>query len=236
VTTRALDNASVPNPVATCNSDLDALVASSQYGKAQKGWARKYANALPATITLRCTGKSTKKGGFSEPAPLYTANDTTRFPVWVHCGGAAVFKPSPHSKPPAKKSTDVHTQQPQRVASEPQRVPTAVQPIGPMVIAAPDLVVLDAQPAPTAPSKLRVHVANKGTAASAPAKLTLFYHRSGKLVKVLEDVPALKAGDSRWIIVDAKSPIAYASHVTLRVDDPASIHELDEDNNGFTVK
>jgi hypothetical protein len=37
VTTRALDNQSVPNPVSTCNADLGALVDAKQYGKAQKG-------------------------------------------------------------------------------------------------------------------------------------------------------------------------------------------------------
>ena len=119
---------------------------------------------------------------------------------------------------------------PQRVGSQPQRV--AGPPQKPMA----DLLIITAQPAPSSPRALRVHVANKGSAASTPAKMTLFYHRSGKIMKVVTDVPALVAGATRWVIVDAGSPLESATHLTLRVDDPPTVAELDETNNAFTVK
>jgi hypothetical protein len=240
VTTRALDNKSVPNPVALCTDDLAALVKSGAYGKAQKGWARQFDNALPATLSLRCSAPNTKKGGFEQPGALLVEKAETRFPVWVHCGPAAVFRPD-DSKPnvPAKRSSDIDPKsEPQRVSGPPQRTGGAPQRVagsaGPEAL--PDLIVAAAQPAPTAPSKLRVQIANKGTGASPATKLTLFYHRSGQVMKVQADVPALHAGEARWIIVDAGSPLSYASQITLRVDDPPGVTELDEGNNAFTVK
>lgn len=234
VTTRALDNASVPNPVAMCNADLEALVGRGDYGTAQDGWARRYDNALPATLTLRCTGDAKKKGGFKEPPALYEDTATTRFPVWVHCAPAAVFKSSPKSQPRARRTEDV--KEPQRVRSEPQRVGSQPQRVAGAPKALADLMILAALPAPSSPRALRVQVANKGTAASASARLTLFYHRSGKIMKVVTDVPALEPGGTRWVIVDAGSPLEYATHLTLRVDDPPNVAELDESNNTFTVK
>ena len=238
ITTRALDNASVPNPAGICNADLEALVGKGDYGTAQKGWARRYDNALPATLTLRCTGKATKKGGFTEPPALYEESATTRFPVWVHCGPATVFKSSPKSQPPARRTEDVTKSEPQRVRKPPQRVGSEPQRVAgppPQKVMA-DLLIITAQPAPSSPRALRVHVANKGTAASAAAKMTLFYHRSGKIMKVVTDVPALGPGATRWLIVDAGSPLEHATHLTLRVDDPPTVAELDETNNAFTVK
>ena len=237
VTTRALDNASVPNPVSTCNADLDALVGKKDFGTAQDGWARRYDNALPATLTLHCQGKATKKGGFKEPPALYEEAATTRFPVWVHCGAAAVFGSSPKSEPRARRSEDVVPKSepqrvptpPQRVGSEPQRVRDPQKPMA-------DLLIIAAQPAPSSQRALRVHVANKGSAASTPAKMTLFYHRSGKIMKEVTNVPAIGPGATRWVIVDAGSPLEYATHLTLRVDDPPGVAELDENNNAFTVK
>jgi hypothetical protein len=239
VTTRALDNASVPNPVAICNADLEALVAKEDYGTAQGGWARRYDNALPATLTLRCAGEATKKGGFKEPPALYKEAATTRFPVWVHCGPAAVFRSSPKSQPRARRTEDVEPKtEPQRVPAPPQRVGSQPQRVAgaPPQKPLPDLLIITAQPAPSSPRALRVHVANKGSAASTPAKMTLFYHRSGKIMKVVADVPALGPGATRWVVVDAGSPLEFATHLTLRVDDPPNVAEVDETNNAFTVK
>lgn len=181
VTTRALDNASVPDPVALCNKDLDVLVDAGAYGKAQKGWARRFDNALPVTLSLRCVGPKKKKGGFEEPGALYEESSMTRFPVWVHCGPAAVFTSSPGSQPRAKRSSEVVPKKdpqrvptpPQRVGSQPQRVAGSQDPL-----VRPDLLVLAAQAAPTSPSRLRVQIANKGTAGSPATKLALFYHLS----------------------------------------------------------
>lgn len=49
-------------------------------------------------------------------------------------------------------------------------------------------------------------------------------------------MPALEAGSTQWVIVDARSPLANASQLTLRVNDPSTLKELDLTNNAFTVK
>jgi hypothetical protein len=95
----------VPDPVETCNSDLQAMVKQDQYGKVQKGWARMYDNALLAELTAHCEGEPKKKGGFVEPPAIATPSASERFPVWVHCGPAAVHRVEASSpKVPAKKS------------------------------------------------------------------------------------------------------------------------------------
>lgn len=363
VTTSALAVPGVPDPVQTCNADLAALVESNQYGKAQKGWARKYNNAFDATLVVVCHSPGRKKGGFKEPDASPEARDMTRFPVWIRCGPAAVFKAASKSKPPPAKKVGVQsveafvnpkanasykgvcpktlafggsivmykpgagvasvryryrtndgatsevfttafdksgtrnahywtrefgagspsgslaapggtkgprvitgwvdlevlnaggavtlsdrapfqlTCQPRRVSgpaaiatppSDPVRVAGVLAP--PAQAALPDLTVLEAQPAPTAPTKLRVHVANRGSGPSAASSITLFYTRAGTVSTTLTDVPALAPDQDRWIVVDAASPLAHSDHLTLRIDDGGAIAEADELNNGFTVK
>jgi hypothetical protein len=231
VTTAALVSKHVPNPVSLCNADLDALVKAGNHGQAQGGWTRRFDDVLVTSFSLSCVGPTVKKGSFSEPGAIYVARTATvRHPAWVHCLPAAVFKPSDDQPQPRARATkDVEPKtEPTRVAPPPQRVAGAP--------ALADLVVLAGEPAPAAPTRLRVHVANKGTAAAAPSKLTLYYHRSGKVVRIQANVPALKPDGAQWIIVDARSPLANASQLTLRVNDPATLEELDLTNNAFTVK
>jgi hypothetical protein len=247
LTTRVLDTAEVPDPIATCKSDLRALVTSGEQGKAQKGWARRYDNALRATLTVRCKGAATKDGVWEKPAPTYVAEATTRFHVWIHCGPAAVFATGTGTQPTARRSSDVTPAkepqrvrgEPQRVASEPQRVADPPAEVGDdqqMASPLPDLMIADARLAPTAPTKLRVQVSNKGTLVSDATTLTLFFERAGTVRRAPADVPSLAPDESRWVIVDAGEDLALADHLTLRVDDPASVPELDETNNSFTVK
>lgn len=95
----------VPDPVATCNADMDAMVKQDQHGKVQKGWARKYDDALLAELKAHCEGEPKKKGGFVEPPEIATPSASERFPVWVHCGPAQVFRvETSTSKVPVKKS------------------------------------------------------------------------------------------------------------------------------------
>ena len=91
VSTAALASV-VPDPVATCNADMEAFVQKDQHGKVQKGWARQYDDALQAELVASCKGEETKKGGFAQPPPIATPRGSARFPVWVHCGAAPVFK------------------------------------------------------------------------------------------------------------------------------------------------
>ncbi len=83
----------IPDPVATCNKDLETFIAGKQHGKAQQGWARRYDRVLPVTMTLRCQAKDEKKfGGFLEPGKMTDALRTVEFPLWIHCRPAKVFQ------------------------------------------------------------------------------------------------------------------------------------------------
>lgn len=162
VTTAALVAKDVPNPVSLCNADLDSLVKAGNYGRAQGGWTRRFEGVLVTDFALSCVKPPESSRGFSEPGAIYVARTVTaRLPAWVHCLPAAVFKGSDDKPQPRARATkDVQPKsEPTRVAPPPQRV--AGTP------ALPDLVVLSAVAAPTAPTRLRVQVANKGTAPAA---------------------------------------------------------------------
>ena len=49
-------------------------------------------------------------------------------------------------------------------------------------------------------------------------------------------VPAIAANQTAWIVANVGSPLAAASQILLRVDDPSSVVEKDETNNGYKVK
>lgn len=362
VTTAALAATGVPDPVQTCNADLKALVDATQYGKAQKGWARKYNNAFAATLVVVCRRPGGKKGLFDEPDALREGRDMTRFPVWIRCGPAGVFKTVTKSRPPRAKKVGVQsvdvfvnpksnasykgvcpkklafggslvllksaaagavdvryryrthdgatsavyatsfaksgtrnahywthefgagspsgsfaapggskgprvikgwvdlevlnasgavtfsdrapfqlTCQPRRVSGPPVVTPPSSAPAVAAFAAAagpalPDLAVLAAQPAPTAATKLRVQVSNRGSGPAPASRLTLFYTRDGTVSQILTDVPPLAPGQERWLIVDALLPLADAEHLTLRINDAGTVDEAEVLNNGHTVK
>ncbi len=95
----------------------------------------------------------------------------------------------------------------------------------------PDLVIREVQAVPNDDRKLRVNVVNAGRAQAGACSLKLFYHRSGKVMVRNTPVPALPTGGSDWVLVDIRSPIASATKVTLRVDDPNQVPESNEGNN-----
>jgi hypothetical protein len=347
----------VPDPVATCNADLEAMVKQDQHGKAQKGWARTYDNALLAELTAHCEGEPRKKGGFEEPPAIATPSASERFPVWVHCGPAQVFRVETSSpKVPAKKSGfqavrvfvnppanakyqgpcpkeiafggEIEYLMPSdgvpvqvryryrthdgasspvlsttitragttnisywkhefgsggpvkgfkapsgsgaqlidggvrlevlsadgkvigqdetsvRLVCQPQRVPGpppqpdklsegGAQKAGPPLA---DLVITSAEPAPNAPTTLRIAVANTGQGRSSATTLTVFYHRSGHVVKHSFDVPPLDPGATRRIVADLKSPIAHAERLTARINESGRAQESDLSNNSVTIK
>ena len=100
----------------------------------------------------------------------------------------------------------------------------------------PDLVIRQVQAVPNDDRKLRVQVMNKGRAQAGGCNLKLFYHRSGKIMVRGTYVSELGAGKEQWVLVDIGSPIANASSVTLRVDDPNRVAEMDEGNNSYIYK
>lgn len=95
----------------------------------------------------------------------------------------------------------------------------------------PDLVIREVQAVPSDDRKLRVNVVNVGRANAGACNLKLFYHRSGKIMVRGTTVPVIPAGGNQWVLVNIGSPIAHASKVTLRVDDPNRVAESDEGNN-----
>ena len=95
----------------------------------------------------------------------------------------------------------------------------------------PDLVIRQAQAVPNDDRQLRVNVVNTGRAKAGACNLKLFYHRSGKIMIRNTPVPEIPAGGNDWVLVNIGSPIANASKVTLRVDDPNQVPESNEGNN-----
>jgi hypothetical protein len=100
----------------------------------------------------------------------------------------------------------------------------------------PDLVIRQAQAVPNDDRKLRVNVVNTGRATAGNCNLKLFYHRSGHIMVRNASVSEIQAGGSQWVLVDIGSPIAHASKVTLRVDDPDKVSESNEGNNWNVYK
>jgi subtilase family serine protease len=106
-------------------------------------------------------------------------------------------------------------------------------------LAAPDLQILSYEFAPTNDKVVRVKVANKGNAASGACRLVLTVRKIngvavGRKTQVI--VPALAAGKSDWLSINAKSilPVNIALESTtfrLNVDGTEIINELDENNN-----
>lgn len=95
----------------------------------------------------------------------------------------------------------------------------------------PDLVIREVQAVPSDDRKLRVNVVNSGRAGAGACNLKLFYHRSGKIMVRGTTVPEIPVGGNQWVLVNIGSPIANASKVTLRVDDPNRVAESNEGNN-----
>lgn len=105
-----------------------------------------------------------------------------------------------------------------------------------IIVVKPDLVIGEVQAVPGDDRKLSVRLVNQGTAGAGPTNMKVFYHRSGKVMVRGTFVQAIPAGGNLWVVADIGSPIAYASAVQLRVDDPNRIGELSEGNNGYIWK
>ena len=120
--------------------------------------------------------------------------------------------------------------EPQRTKSEPPPDATPVV----ATLSLPDLVIQAANERDA--RTLSIQVANIGALPASPTALQLFYHRSGQVMKKSFPVPAIAANQTAWIVANVGSPLAAASQILLRVDDPSSVVEKDETNNGYKVK
>lgn len=100
----------------------------------------------------------------------------------------------------------------------------------------PNLIIRDVKPVPGTDSKLNAQIYNQGVANAAKTSVKLFYHRSSKVMTRSGNVPALVANGFQWVVIDVGSPIANASKVTLRVDDPNTVSETNELDNNYKYK
>ena len=101
--------------------------------------------------------------------------------------------------------------------------------------ALPDLVIKQAKPVPGNNRQLRVLVANQGRGKAGAASLKGFYRRSGKTLTRSASIPALKAAGQAWVLLDFGAPLARASRIDLRADDPNRVREAKEGNNGHSL-
>ena len=106
----------------------------------------------------------------------------------------------------------------------------------PYAIVLPDLTIESARDEGSDDRRLGVLIANKGTAASKACNLKIFYHRSGEVMVRGAVVPPIAKGENLWVVIDLGSPMAHASKITARVDDPNRVRESNEGNNSFTYK
>ena len=104
------------------------------------------------------------------------------------------------------------------------------------VIVLPDLTIESARVEGNDDRRLGILIVNKGNVASKSCNLKLFYHRSGQIMRRGATVAPIPPGENLWVVMDIGSPIASASSITLRVDDPNRVRESNESNNSFTYK
>ena len=101
--------------------------------------------------------------------------------------------------------------------------------------ALPDLIIKQAKPVPGNNKQLRVLVANQGRGKAGAASLKGFYRRGGKTLTRSASIPALKAAGQAWVLLDFGAPLARASRIDLRADDPNRVKETKEGNNGHSL-
>ena len=99
----------IPNPVATCNKDLDAMLAGRKYGEAQRGWARRFDDGMQVTLKLNCVEKDDEGVAFTTPGKWHETSTSVSFPVWLHCGPAAVHETTRGGGRPPVKTAGVQS-------------------------------------------------------------------------------------------------------------------------------
>lgn len=102
--------------------------------------------------------------------------------------------------------------------------------------ALPDLIIRQVVAVTGDDRRLRAHIVNIGNADAGGCTLSLFYQRNGQTVKRGTYVTPIARGKDLWVDVNNDNPIAAASSITLRVDDPNRVKESDELNNSYKFK
>jgi subtilase family serine protease len=99
-----------------------------------------------------------------------------------------------------------------------------------------DLFIEDVQLTPSRPTQLRVRVANQGLLAATQTEMQVYIEGSNGTEEITAPVPLLKAGDRQWLVIYVGSTVAEARVLTLHIDQPSLIDELDEQNNVFVLE
>ncbi|WP_193367327.1 CARDB domain-containing protein [Pelagibius marinus] len=99
----------------------------------------------------------------------------------------------------------------------------------------PDLKIQQARPGKNG-NRLRVRVVNGGAGTAGASKLMAVYRRGGKNVVRTVPVKALKAGAKTVVVVDFGLPVEDAERISLTVDAPDQVKELNEQNNKLQFK
>lgn len=112
-----------------------------------------------------------------------------------------------------------------------KRLQTAAQ-----TVALPDLVIRQVVAVAGSDKKLRAHIVNVGNADAGACNLLLFLQQNGQTLKRGTYVTAIAKGKDLWVEVNNDNPIAAASSISLRVDDPNRVKESNELNNSYKFK
>jgi hypothetical protein len=105
-----------------------------------------------------------------------------------------------------------------------------------LLAAVPNLVIRSAEVKAGGMTNVQARVANTGAGPSAATAIKLFYHQGGKVETASAAVPPLAGGQQVVVAVGVDLPFAAATQVTLRVDDPDSVVESNELDNGYVLK
>jgi hypothetical protein len=100
----------------------------------------------------------------------------------------------------------------------------------------PDLVIRQVVAVAGDDKKLRAHIVNVGSADAGGCNLLLFYQKNGQTVKRGTYVTPIGKGKDLWVDVNNDNPVAQASSISLRVDDPNRVKESNELNNSYKFK
>jgi hypothetical protein len=111
---------------------------------------------------------------------------------------------------------------------------TPAKPLSPPAL--PDLVIRQVVAVAGSDKKLRAHIVNVGSADAGACNLLLFAQHNGQTVKRGTYVNAIAKGKDLWVEVNNDSPVAAASSISMRVDDPNRVKESNELNNSYKFK
>lgn len=99
----------------------------------------------------------------------------------------------------------------------------------------PNLTIRSATAQPGGATKVQALVVNAGAGPSAATALKLFYHHGAKVLTASAPIPALASGQQAFVGIGVDEPLSDADSVTLRADDPNTVAETNELDNGFIL-